>query len=142
MLPKVLGRLGPRVLFVFRHFPLTEAHPDALHAAEAAESVAAHAGEDAFWTMHDLLFEHQQDAEDALDDRHLLHYAEESGANPSDVERELETEEHEPAVKADFMGGVRSGVNGTPTFFINGRRYEGNWTDADAFAAALEEAAS
>jgi formate-nitrite transporter family protein len=141
ILPKVRSALGPRLRFVFRNFPLTEIHPDALHAAEAAESVAALAGEDAYWKMHDSIYDHQHDSEAALDDEHLLQYAAAAGANADDVARDLESDKYEPRVKADFMSGVRSGVNGTPTFFINGRRFEGDWSSASAFAAALEEAA-
>jgi protein-disulfide isomerase len=141
VLPGVQRALGPRLRFVFRNFPLTEIHPEALHAAEAAESVAAHAGSDAYWRMHDTLFEHQRDAEDALDDEHLLRYAESAGAPRADVARDLESDAYEPRVKADFMSGVRSGVNGTPTFFINGSRFEGDWSNAAAFVEALEAAA-
>ncbi|MEO6527649.1 MAG: DsbA family protein [Gemmatimonadaceae bacterium] len=140
VLPIVQKQLGERLRFVFRNFPLTEAHPDALHAAEAAESVATHAGVSAYWKMHDTLFEHAQEAEDALDDAHLVRYAERAGAAPDDVARDLEGDVHEARVKADFMSGVRSGVNGTPTFFIDGRRFEGDWTDPASFVAALEAA--
>jgi protein-disulfide isomerase len=142
VLPVVRKRLGARLRFVFRNFPLTEIHPDALHAAEAAESVAASAGDAAFWRMHDTLFEHARDDDDALDDAHLLRYAEQAGASADDVARDLDAENFEPRVKADFMGGVRSGVNGTPTFFINGRRFEGDWTNPASFVAALEAAIS
>jgi protein-disulfide isomerase len=141
LLPRVRRALGPRLRYVFRNFPLTEAHPNALHAAEAAESVAILAGDDAYWKMHDMLFDHQRDSENALDDEHLLEYAEAAGASAEDVARDLEAGTYEPRVKADFMSGVRSGVNGTPTFFINGQRFEGDWSNASSFAAALEEAA-
>ena len=138
VLPKVLKRLGPRVRFVFRHFPLAESHPNAVHAAEASESVAAQAGEDAFWRMHDLMYDHQRDSDDSLDDAHLVRYAEQAGADSATVALDLAADTYEPLVKASFMTGVRSGVNGTPTFFINGARFEGDWTSVDAFAAALE----
>jgi formate-nitrite transporter family protein len=141
LLPRVRKALGSRLRYVYRNFPLTEIHPEALHAAEAAESVAALAGEDAYWRMHDAIYDHQRDGEDALDDAHLLRYVEDAGASADDVARDLEAGTYEPRVKADFMSGVRSGVNGTPTFFINGRRFEGDWSDASSFAAALEEAA-
>jgi protein-disulfide isomerase len=139
VLPRVLAMLDDRVRFVFRHFPITSSHPNAMHAAEAAESVAASVGEDGFWRMHDLLFEHAQEADDALDDRHLQVYAERAGADPRDVARDLAAATYEEYVKEDFMNGVRSGVNGTPTFFVNGRRYDGEWDDAETFAAALQE---
>ena len=142
VVPRVLRRTGDRVRFVFRHFPLTESHPNALHAAEAAESVAAQAGEDAFWKMHDLLYEHHPEWEDAQDDARILELAREAGANPDVVAADLDADKYEEHVKADFMSGVRSGVNGTPTFFINGRRFDGDWTSVDSFCAALEEAES
>ncbi len=133
-------RFGDRLTFVFRNFPLAESHPEAFHAAEAAESVAAHWGTDAFWKMHDLLFEHQQDDLDALDDAHLARYAEAAGASAEQVQEDLDDGVYGERVREDFMSGVRSGVNGTPTFFINGTRYDGDWATVDVFAAAIEEA--
>ncbi len=135
-------RFGDRLRLVFRNFPLAEAHPDAMHSAEAAESVAANAGDTAFWIMHDLLFEHQQDDLDALDDAHLVRYAADAGADAEQVKRDLAAETFEARVRADFMSGVRSGVNGTPTFFLNGVRYDGDWSNVSAFAADIEAAAS
>jgi protein-disulfide isomerase len=134
-------QLGARLRFVFRNFPITQIHPNALHAAEAAESVNANAGPDAYWRMHHAIFEHQQDSPNALDDAHLIRYAASSGADPVQVERDLESDTFEAKVKADFISGVRSGVNGTPTFFINGIRFDGNWTSKSEFADALERAA-
>ncbi|MEO8334123.1 MAG: DsbA family protein [bacterium] len=133
-------QFGDRLRFVFRNFPLSEAHPDAMHAAESAESVAVSAGDTAFWKMHDILFEHQQDDLDALDDAHLVRYAVEAGANAEQVERDLSGEVHEKRVRADFMSGVRSGVNGTPTFFLNGVRYNGDWSTVSSFASDIEAA--
>lgn len=132
-------RLGNRLRFVFRNFPLSEAHPEALHAAQAAESVGVHSGEEAFWKMHDAIYTHQQDSEWALDDAHLARYAKAVGADPALVTADLLAEAHQARVRADFMSGVRSGVNGTPTFFINGVRFDGNWTDVDAFEDALKQ---
>lgn len=134
---RALDEAGVPLRFVFRNFPLSEMHPHARHAAVAAESVAAHAGERAFWAMHDALYTHQR----ALDDRHLAGYAAAVGADAAAVAADVETDAQGERVDADFGGGVRSGVNGTPTFFINGARFDGNWTDAEAFAAALVEAA-
>jgi len=142
ILPRVLKRMGDQTRFVFRHFPLAESHPNALHAAEAAESVAAQAGERAFWKMHDLLYDHQHDWEQATSDAPILELARQAGANADVVAADLDEEKYEEHVKADFMSGVRSGVNGTPTFFINGRRFEGDWTTVDTFVAALEAAGS
>ena len=134
-------KLGERLRFVFRNFPLSELHPHALHAAEAAECVAAHAGETAYWRMHHAIYEHQQDSADALDDAHLALYAAQSGGDPDQLTTDLDTGAHVERVKSDFVSGVRSGVNGTPTFFINGVRFEGDWTDVRGFVSALEEAA-
>ena len=139
-LTAIQQRFGDRLRLVFRNFPLAEVHPEAVHAAEAAESVAASAGNDAYWRMHDLLFEHQQDDLDALDDAHLAAYAEEAGGDAATVARDLENDAFEERVRTDFMSGVRSGVNGTPTFFINGVRYDGDWGTVATFAADLENA--
>lgn len=133
----VRKQLESQLRFVFRNFPLTEIHPEALHAAEAAESVAASKGDAAYWAMHDLIFEHLQDSDDALDDAHLVQYAAAAGADPKRVQRDLDDATFEERVRTDFMSGVRSGVNGTPTFFINGVRFEGDWTSTTAFVAAL-----
>ena len=142
VLPKVLRRLGNRVRFAFRHFPLTDSHPNALHAAQASESVAAQAGDGGFWRMHDLMYDHQRDGDDSLDDSHLVRYAERAGADPDAVARDLAADVYESRVKESFMTGVQSGVKGTPTFFINGVVFEGDWTSADAFATALERSAT
>ncbi|HEU4563695.1 MAG TPA: thioredoxin domain-containing protein [Gemmatimonadaceae bacterium] len=126
--------LGPRLRFVYRHFPLRESHPHAQHAAEAAEAAGA---QGKFWAMHDQLFEHQ----DALGDAALIHYARAIGLDADRVARELEARTFEPRVRQNFRSGVKSGVNGTPTFFINGERYDGTWADERAFLHALREAA-
>jgi protein-disulfide isomerase len=127
-------RLGARLRFVFRNFPLAESHPHAEHAAEAAES-AAEQGK--FWEMHDTLYEHQR----ALDDAHLVRYAEQLGLDGARVARELETGTNAARVREDFRSGVRSGVNGTPTFFVNGERWDGAWSDDVEFLDALRRAA-
>jgi protein-disulfide isomerase len=137
VLQEVLAELGDEVRFVFRNFPLSEAHPHAERAAEAAESVAVRGGNDAFWAMHDLLYENQ----DALEEDDLLGYVAAAGADPNAVADDLATGAASARVRADFKSGVRSGVNGTPTFFVNGRRFDGNWSDPAAFAAALHSAA-
>jgi protein-disulfide isomerase len=138
----VRQRLGAELRFVFRNFPLSEIHPRALAAADAAEDVAALAGETAYWKMHDAIYVHQQDSNDALDEAHLVKYAEQAGADPTRVQADLTRGTHVERVHADFVSGVRSGVNGTPTFFINGERFDGDWTDVELFVNALEGAAS
>lgn len=125
--------LGDQLCTVFRHFPLSQIHPHAVRAAEAAEAAGA---QGAFWPMHELLFERQA----MLDDASLVGYADELALDLERFASDLRTGVHEPRVREDFMGGVRSGVNGTPTFFINGTRYDGSY-DAQSMLAALEEAA-
>jgi len=111
-------RMGDRLCFVFRNFPLTQIHPHAGHAAEAAEAAGA---QGRFWGMHDTLFEHQR----ALDDLHLVEYAADVGLDVVRFEMDMAAHTYAPRVREDFMSGVRSGVNGTPTFFINGQRHDG-----------------
>ena len=106
-------------------------------AAEAAESAAVFGGALAFWEMHAVLFENQ----DALQIDDLLGYAEAIGVDRDDVAHDLSRGIRRKRVRADFDSGLRSGVTGTPTFFINGRRFHGDWSDPDAFTAALRVAA-
>lgn len=120
ILKEVLGIMGQRLKFVYRNFPLSEAHPYAFRAALAAEAAAM---QHRFWEMHDMLYEHQT----RLGPRHLLLYAEEIGADPEAFIRDIEDEGTAEKVKGDFESGIRSGVNGTPSFFINGSKYEGGW---------------
>jgi protein-disulfide isomerase len=123
---------GPGMRFVYRHFPLTSSHPHAQVAAEAAEAAGAQA---AFWPMHDALFANQQ----ALTERDLVGYAAQLGLDADAVATALANQTYEPNVREDFMSGVRSGVSGTPTFFINGVRYDGEYT-LDALARAVQRA--
>jgi protein-disulfide isomerase len=131
---EIQKELGSRLRFVFRNFPLAEAHPHARLAAQAAEAAAA---QGKFWEMHDMIFEHQ----DALEGEDLLGYAKSLGLDVAKFARDLEAKENVKRVRDDFRSGVRSGVNGTPTFFVNGIRYDGSWADKPAFVAALREAA-
>jgi protein-disulfide isomerase len=110
-------RLGERLCFAFRNFPLTHAHPHAEHAAEAAESAAA---QGRFWEMHDLIFENQS----ALEDEDLAEYASTLGLNSERLLSEVQAGTHVDRIRADYQAGASSGVNGTPTFFINGVLYE------------------
>lgn len=131
---EVRRRLGNDLRFAFRHFPLTRVHPHAEHAAEAAEAAGA---QGQFWQMHDMLFEHQG----ALEDEDLLLYAAALGLDLDRFARELELGLHGARVREDFLSGVHSGVNGTPTFFINGARHEGA-TDVQTLLAAIAAAAA
>ena len=125
-------RMGPRLRFVYRNFPLRESHPHAEQAAEAAEAAAA---QGKFWEMHDRLFERQF----ALDGEYLIEYAGDLGLDLARFRKELEGGVYEPRVREDFRSGVTSGVNGTPTFFINGVRHDHSW-DLEPLLAALEAA--
>jgi protein-disulfide isomerase len=127
-------RLGKRLRFVFRNFPLRESHAHAEHAAEAAEAAGA---QGKFWEMHDRLFERQF----ALDDAYLIEYAADLGLDAALVGRELAAGTYVSRVREDFRSGVTSGVNGTPTFFINGLRHDDSW-DLEPLVAALERAAT
>ena len=111
-------KMGQSLRFVYRHFPLPQVHPHAVQAAEAAEAAGA---QRRFWPMHDMLFENQQ----ALDRGSLLLYATRLQLDVQAFTRDLVSHAHKPSVERDFLGGVRSGVNGTPTFFINAVRYDG-----------------
>jgi protein-disulfide isomerase len=124
--------LGHRLCFVFRHFPLTTVHPHAQQAAEAAESAGV---QGKFWEMHYVLFEHQY----ALEPNDLLQYAAALGLDGARFSSELARHIHAPRVREHFMSGVRSGVNGTPTFFINGLRHDGTY-DLDTLVDAIEAA--
>ena len=119
--------------FVFRHFPLSQAHPHALHAAYAAEAAGM---QGKFWEMHDMLFEHQ----DMLEDEHLVGYARALRLDINQFIRDMGSQEVQHKVREDFMSGIRSGVNGTPTIFINERRFDGVHGYNELFAA-IEEAA-
>ena len=132
ILKQVRERMGNRLRFGFRNFPIARAHPHAEAAAEAAEAAGA---QGRFWEMHDQLFEHQ----DRLEDEDLHGYAAELGLDVDRFDRELAAHTYAERVKEDLNGGLRSGVNGTPTFYINDVRYDGSY-QADDLVAALEEA--
>jgi protein-disulfide isomerase len=131
---EVLRAFGKQVRFVYRHFPLTQIHPFAQGAAETAEFAGAH---NHFWQMHDGLFENQIRLGLAL----FVELAEESGLRVSELETALETGLYLPKVRNDFMSGVRSGVNGTPTFFVNGHRHNGTYEFADLSLSISNELA-
>ena len=125
---EVRRALGDRLRFVFRHFPQSSIHPHASMAAEAAEA-AAEQGK--FWEMHEALFRHQQD----LADLDLSHLALTLGLEIYRFETSRGREQHPRRVREDYESGRRSGVKKTPTFFINGRKYDGP-VEAEAIIAA------
>ena len=129
----VQAEMGERLRFVFRNFPITTSHPHAERAAEAAEAAAV---QDRFWEMHDMLYENQQH----LLDQDLREYAERLGLDLRRFDKEMAEHTHTPRVHEDFLSGVRSGVNGTPTFYVNGVRHDDSY-EFEILLAALERAA-
>ncbi|MFE4171896.1 Na+/H+ antiporter NhaA [Streptomyces sp. NPDC056909] len=120
------------VRYVWRHLPLTDVHPSAQLAAEAAEAAAEQGG---FWEMHDLLLDHQGDLRPA----DLLRYAAEIGLDTDRFHRHLRTHKGAARVAEDVETADVSGVSGTPTFFINGRRHHGAY-DIEGLTAAVRAA--
>ena len=122
--------LGKKLRFVFRNFPLTQAHPYALIAAETAEAAAL---QGKFWEMHDLLFEQQALLEPDI----IPTWAGRLGLDLERLGNDISQGVVEKRIQEDRQSGIRSGVNGTPTFFINGTRHDGP-PDYDSLLAALE----
>lgn len=108
------------IKFVFRHFPLAESHEFAMDAALAAEAAAR---QQQFWQMHDALYLHQQELSDAL----FTKLAQQLQLNLEQFQEDMQDNRLVSKVEADFESGIRSGVNGTPTFFINGKRFNGDY---------------
>jgi protein-disulfide isomerase len=123
--------LGKKLRFVFRNFPLTQAHPYALIAAEAAEAAAL---QGKFWEMHDLIYENQESLEPDI----LPAWAEQVGLDLEKFGTAIKQGGVTQRIKEDRASGIRSGVNGTPSFFINGERYD-DAPDYDSLRAFLEE---
>ena len=121
-------RFGNKLRFVFRHFPLTEAHPFAETAAEAAEYAGAH---DLFWEMHDGLYANQ----DQLGLTLILGLGRALGLSDLGLRDTIAQRRYAAKIQADFLGGVRSGVNGTPSFFINGEKHAGSYSYQELAAA-------
>lgn len=124
IIKKIQKKLGNNIKFVFRNFPLTELHQHALHAAIAAEIAGSH---DKFWEMHDMLFENQN----ALDDYYLLEYAKKLGINAAEFETDFGKDRFYQKVKDDYDSGIENKVQGTPTFFINGEPFVGDWSTSE-----------
>ncbi len=132
MVKQLQREFGARLRFVYRSFPLNDIHPCAEHAAEAAEAAGA---QGMFWPMHDTLYAHQH----ALHDPQLAQYAQQAGADPAAVTRALADGTFAARVGEDLKSGERSGVQGTPTFYINGVRFDGDWSSGE-LEAALRDA--
>jgi formate-nitrite transporter family protein len=117
---RIERHLGERLRFVFRHYPLREIHPHAQLAAEAAEEAGA---QDRFWRMHDLLFEGQR----SLEPPDLRRYADEAGLDLAGLDAALADGRHRTRIEEVLASGLRSGVGGTPTLFIDGTLYDGSY---------------
>lgn len=120
MIKQICNKFKDDLLFIFRHFPLAEIHPMAQPAAVAAEAAGL---QGRFWEMHDLIFENQPSLHPAL----FLLLAEKLKLNLRTFQRDCEDPQLAEKVDAQFESGVISGVNGTPSFFINGKKYEGEY---------------
>ena len=129
VMKEIEGQLDGQLRTVFRHFPLTTKHPHAQQAAEAAEAAAA---QGKFWEMAEVLFANQH----KLADPYLTRYAMELGMDTVKFDYDLATHAHTERIRADVLSGQQSGVTGTPTFFINGQRYEGS-DDMPSLMAAM-----
>ena len=127
IIKNIQKKLGHNLKFVFRNFPLSEIHPNAINAAVAAEAASA---QNKFWEMHDIIYENQQH----LSDVDLVRYAVKIGLDPEQFEADFEAPQYLEKTESDFESGVRSGVNGTPSFFINGEKYEDDWDEAPFLA--------
>ncbi|HVH47069.1 MAG TPA: DsbA family protein [Labilithrix sp.] len=128
---EVLRRLGSATRYTFRHFPLTQVHPHALLAAQAAEAAGM---QGRYWPMHSMLFENQN----ALTPEALAIYADRLELDTHRFSRELRTGVHLAKVQNDFRCGVRSGAHATPTFFLNGLQLIHGW-DTDRLGTAIRE---
>ena len=129
---RVQEHFGKRLRFIFRNFPLGELHAHAVAAAETAEFAGTHGK---FWEMHDLLFENQVRLGEAL----FVELANSLKLSSAALQKALEAHTFEARVRADFSGGVRSGVNGTPTFFINGHRHDASF-EFETLVSAIQDA--
>jgi protein-disulfide isomerase len=131
-LPLIMENYGDQIRFVYRDFPLTQIHASAQKAAEAAQCAF---DQDSFWEYHDLLFENQG----ALDDASLKGYADQLGLDGEEFADCLDSGRYAQEVQGDYRDGLAAGVEGTPTFFINGQRVRGAqpW---QVFQATIEAA--
>jgi len=128
MILQIIAALSPHLRFVFRHMVLIEVHPFAQFAAEAAEAAAL---QDKFWEMHDAIYQHQTELGSDLVSK-LAHKLQ---LDLPRFDADLEARRGRARVKSDFMGGMRSGVAGTPTFVINGERYDGSLDERSLLVA-------
>ena len=122
IIKNIQQNLGSEMKFVFRSFPLTKIHPHAFSAAVATEAAGL---QNKFWEMHDIVFENQK----TLDAESIFLFAETIGLDVDQFKNDINKKELAEKVEQDLESGFRSAVNKTPTFFINGKRYEGDWEE-------------
>ena len=134
IIKEIQRHFGNRLCFVFRNFPLAQMHPWAESAAEVAEFAGAHGK---FWEMHDLLYKSQESMGDDL----FPHLALELALSTAELQNAIAHQTYSARVRADFMGGIRSGVSGTPMFFINGHRHDGSF-EFRSLSTAIEHSLS
>lgn len=127
-LAELLRQRADRVRLIYRHFPIANVHPYADDAAQVAEAAGIRGR---FWELHDWLYEHQ----DQLDPVHLSLGVEQLGMSTDEIDAEAGQQAHGDRVRRDFVGGIRSGVDATPTLFVNGSRHDGGYELADLLAA-------
>jgi len=130
IIKEIQREFSKKLRFIFRHFPITNAHPHAFSAAVASEAAGR---QRKFWEMHDIIYEHQAE----LSDSSYLAFANVLGLSLTLFEQDLQDEELANKVESDFESGIRSGVNGTPSFYINGQKYQGSY-DYDSMSNAIE----
>ena len=128
----VLRHFGRNLRYAYRHFPISTVHPLAKPAAETAEFAGAHGR---FWEMHSAIFANGHQ----LSGSTLFALASQLGLDPGELRDALENGDYADKVEADFLSGVRSGVNGTPCFFVNGVRHDGSYA-AEDLAASINAA--
>ena len=128
----VLRHFGQDLRYAYRHFPIATMHPLAKPAAECAEFAGAHG---LFWEMHSAIFANGHQLSGAA----LFALASQLQLDVAELRSALERGDYSPKVESDFQSGIRSGVNGTPCFFVNGQRHDGTYAAAD-LAAAIDAA--
>lgn len=122
IIKNIQEQLGSDMKFVFRNFPLSKIHPHSFSAAVATEAAGL---QDKFWEMHDIIFENQK----TLEAEDIVLFASKLGLDIERFKNDMERRTIMEKVEKDFETGIRSGVNKTPTFFINGEKYDGEWSD-------------
>ncbi len=131
LIKRLLKQFGQEILFIFRNFPLQEMHPQAMISAQSAEAADK---QQKFWEMHDMIYENQ----DILSVNSLLDFAKQIDLDLEKFSKDWKTKSVITKIESDFDGGIRSGVNGTPTFFINGNRLETYDASYESLAHAIK----